>query len=247
MWSWLCCLTLCFFFDHIFLQQSDLHLTGPFSNFRGFSPILISLFWTSGYVFPGFQSQSGTLRLPTRTGKPGFACLYFKALTFFVWPFLVVLPWPYWKSQGKVRENYSKYVGKLRCPLQGKYCLIFLVIFKWTVYFGKMDKIFNWERHWHWHYSGNFSTNTGLKTFENYRDIIGFKVRKSGNPDPRLCDRTYLLAFISKPWPFLCDPSLLYYLDLMSVRSSAYSIVGDAMPMQGVCLFLWFLVYFGKI
>ena len=41
--------------------------------------------------------------------------------------------WTDWKSQGKVRENHTKY-WKTQ-GIWNKYYLIFLMIFKWTVYY----------------------------------------------------------------------------------------------------------------
>ena len=41
--------------------------------------------------------------------------------------------WTDWKSQGKVRENHTKYWKTWR--IWNKYYMIFLMIFKWTVYY----------------------------------------------------------------------------------------------------------------
>ena len=125
-------LDLMFFFDHIFLQQSDLHLTGPFSNFRRFSPILISLFWTSGYVFPGFQSQGGTLACMT-----GPICLpLFQSLDLFC------LTLPCCITLTLCLSGHRPILSSgTRCP-----CRVFVCFFDFWFILAKSKRT-NWERH----------------------------------------------------------------------------------------------------
>ena len=59
--------------------------------------------------------------------------------------------WTDWKSQGKVREKSGKITqntGKLRefeINIIWYFYILFLVIFKWTVYCAKMDQVFSKE------------------------------------------------------------------------------------------------------
>ena len=102
------------------------------------------------------------VRVPTRTGKPGKMGRHFpvreKSGNF--------------KQTGKVRENHTKY-WKTQ-GIWNKYYLIFLVIFKWTVYYLlKMDQAFSWKN--------RTLKNTGK--WQKYWKSQGIlSVRKSGNP-----------------------------------------------------------------
>ena len=67
--------------------------------------------------------------------------------------------WTDWKSQGKVRENHTKY-WKTEINWD-KYYLIFLVIFKWTVHFLVKWIKFSVKKTKHLKNTGKMAKNTG--------------------------------------------------------------------------------------
>ena len=94
-------------------------------------------------------------RVPTQTGKPGKMGRHF----------------PVKKKSGnfeltwKVRENHTKY---WKTPgIWDKYYLIFLVIFKWTILFAKMDQVFSLKNQ-------NINKKTGKKMAKNTGKVREF-------------------------------------------------------------------------
>ena len=87
--------------------------------------------------------------------------------------------WTDWKSQGKVRENYTKYwkILKFEINIIWYFYILFLVIFKWTVYF-----LLKWIK-----FSVKQNTKKILENWEKILEKSGksqgiLSVRKSGNP-----------------------------------------------------------------